>query len=1150
MKLLKLKNITKHYITGNSTVEALRGVSIEFRKSEFVSILGQSGCGKTTLLNIIGGLDRYTDGDLIINGKSTKTFKDSDWDSYRNHSIGFVFQSYNLIPHQSVLMNVELALTLSGVSKTERRKRAIEALEKVGLGDQINKKPNQMSGGQMQRVAIARALVNDPDILLADEPTGALATATSVQIMDLLKEISKDRLIIMVTHNPELAEKYSTRIIRLLDGRVTDDSDPYTSPEEEGAQAMVTSTDKKQLKQAEKAKKKRAKTQKTSMSFLTALSLSFNNLRTKKGRTVMTSFAGSIGIIGIALILALSSGINLFISDVQKDTLSSFPISIYEKDTDLSSMMESLSNSTSGKVDHDKDAVYSNPMLYDLIYGMSSANEKTNNLEKFKEFLDDRDNHEIGKYISAVQYTYDVDLNMYTKDESGEYNKADVASLFGAMLNNMTGGSLGQSSSMSSIASSFAGLDTWCEILPGVKNDKGEYSTLVSDVICEQYDLIYGKWPEAANEVVLVLTKNNEVTDMTLYALGLITKDEITDTIISAMRGDDSYESETRRFTYDQICNVKYKLILDADYYEKDSETSLWKDVSDNDLTMQLKIDNGFDVNVVGIIRPNENATSTILSGSLGYTAALTEYVIEETQKTQIAKEQLDILNKNYDVFTGLKFINEGDPTPAEKLKTLTDYIEKSKDSAKAKLYFDIMCTPTDDEVSSLMKQYKDRFFADGEEVDYRTMLANLILEQNLIEGMDEETLMSFLEAYTDEELEAMVDEYLLEMVETTLYGQKKAVIVEQISQPKEEDLIQFKTYISGMITESFLTSAEGTAITKEQFVISMYSTMMGVAPEQVEGMIQAGMINVDETFDSLVKTLYVANSYSGLTNISVEKYMQMISAGELDVNEAYDSLINEAALNAYVENVKITDEQINAAAAVMLDEYIGSLSDDEKLDVYENYLPNGLSENSYEDNLKRIGICDLDKPSSVNIYATTFENKDMIAEEIKKYNDSMPGEADDITYTDYVAVLMSSVTTIINVISYVLIGFVSISLVVSSIMIGIITNISVLERTKEIGILRAIGASKKDVSRVFNAETVIIGFCAGLLGVGVTALLCFPISAILRVITGITSLTAYVPLAGGIILVVISVVLTLIAGIIPARSAAKKDPVIALRTE
>ena len=1098
--MLKLKNITKDYVTGGSTVQALRGVNLDFRKSEFVAILGQSGCGKTTLLNIIGGLDRYTSGDLIINNKSTKTFKDPDWDSYRNHSIGFVFQSYNLISHQSVLANVELALTLSGVSKSERRRRAIEALERVGLGDQIHKRPNQMSGGQMQRVAIARALVNDPDILLADEPTGALDTATSVQIMEILKEISKDKLIIMVTHNPELAETYSTRTIKVLDGLVIDDSNPYTAPEVSEVSAE---------KPEKKKKQKKDKNMKTSMSFFTALSLSLNNLATKKGRTIMTSFAGSIGIIGIALILALSSGINLFIDDIQKDTLSSFPITIYEKETDLSSLMENLANTQNGNNgQHDNDAVYSNPMLYDLIHSMNSATEKTNNLEAFKEYLDDRDNNALGQYVSAVQYSYNVDLNMYTKDENGDYTKADLSSLFSAMMSPNSPSGSNTTTSMSSMASSFSTFETWCELLPGQKNKDGEYTSLVSDMITDQYDLVHGEWPDAADEVVLVLSSNNEVTDMTLYALGLITKDEITDTIVSAMKGDETYVSEVKRFSYEDICNVRYKMILNSDYYEKNSQTELWEDVSDNELTMKLKIENGLDVRVVGIIKPKPEATSTILSGSLAYTAALTEYVIEKTLETDIAKEQLKAENSNYDVFTGLKFVTEGNPTPEEKIATLKDYVEKSRESAKAQLYFNIMCTPTDEAVSSLVAQYKEQFFADGEDADYRSMLANVILTQNLIEGMDEETLMSFLEAYTDEELETMIDEYLVESVTTTLYEEARSKIIEQISAPTDETISALKAQISENI---------------------------------LAGEIQPGI--------KITKEIYVAMSYSQMTGIDYTTYLGMMAMGSLNAEAAFDSLITKMAIETYSQRVTLTESQINTAVAILLDDMIAASDDQKLLDIYENYLPSGLSENTYEDNLKIIGICDLDKPAAVNIYATTFENKDAIAAEIDKYNRGV-AEEDRITYTDYVAILMSSVSTIINVISYVLIGFVSVSLVVSSIMIGIITNISVLERTKEIGILRAIGASKKDVSRVFNAETVIIGFCAGLLGVTVTSLLCLPISAILRHLTGFGNLTAYVPFVAAIALVLISVILTLIAGIIPARSAAKKDPVIALRTE
>ena len=1099
--MLELRNIVKTYKTGDSVVSALSGVSLCFRENEFVSILGASGCGKTTLLNIVGGLDRYTDGDLIINGKSTKFFRDRDWDTYRNHSVGFVFQSYNLIPHQTVLANVELALTLSGVSKSVRRAKAIKALQNVGLGDQLHKKPNQMSGGQMQRVAIARALVNDPDILLADEPTGALDTHTSVQIMELLKEVAKDRLVIMVTHNPELAEEYSTRIVRLSDGQVVGDTNPISEDEYN----QLVEKDRQAIIDAKKNKKERkAKEKKSSMSFATAVSLSFKNLLTKKGRTVMTSFAGSIGIIGIALILALSTGINLFINDVQEDTLSSFPITIYEKETNLSAMIEKLAETTNSEdKKHENDAVYSNPMLYDLIHSMSSATEKTNNLKAFKKYIDNRDNSDIGKYISAVQYTYDVDINMYTKDSNGKYNKADISSLFTSM---MSGAAAGTSSS--DMASSFMSFDTWCEILPGKKDSNGSYDSLVSDAVKNQYELVYGEWPDAKDEVILILDKNNEINDMTLYALGLISKEEITNTIIAATKADGEYKSEMKKFSYKDICNVKYKMILNSDYYEKDSSTGLWKDVSDNEYTMKLKLDSGMDVKVVGIIKPGENATSNILSGNLAYTVALTEHVISSTLDTDIAKEQLKSENLNYDIFTGLNFIAESNLTPEQKVQTFKTYIDKAGDSSKAKLYFDIMCTPSDEDVEKSVKKYKEQFFASGSEADYRTMLANLLTSQNLIDGMDKDSLMAFLGSYTDKELEEMVDEYLVEMVKTSMYDEKKAEIIEKLSAPSAETLAQFKEKISAGILATEL--APGMPITKE---------------------------------------MYVAYEYSKMTGVSVETYISLILEGKLDAVKAYDQLVSDMATKEYAERVTVSEAQINESVSKTLDEYVVSLSNEDIVKVFDSYLLGELSENTYEDNLEIIGICNLDKPSAVNIYATSFENKDMIASEIEKYNSGV-GDEDKITYTDYVAILMSSVTTIINVISYVLIGFVSVSLVVSSIMIGIITNISVLERTKEIGILRAIGASKKDISRVFNAETFIIGLAAGILGIVTTLILCIPTNAIIQALTGFENINATLPAAGAVVLVMISMFLTIIAGLIPAKKASRKDPVIALRTE
>ena len=1093
--MLQLKNITKQYITGELCVDALKGISLEFRKSEFVSILGQSGCGKTTMLNIIGGLDRYTSGDLIINNKSTKTFKDSDWDSYRNHSIGFVFQSYNLIPHQSVLSNVELALTLSGVSKAERRKRAIEALEKVGLGDQINKRPAEMSGGQMQRVAIARALVNDPDILLADEPTGALDTATSFQIMEILKEISKDKLIIMVTHNPQLAEKYSTRIIKVVDGLVTDDSNPYTSDAVKPESTLTNAKDKK----VKIKNKKDKKSQKTSMSFFTALSLSFNNLKTKKARTIMTSFAGSIGIIGIALILSLSNGINSFISDVQKDTLASFPITIYQKETDISSLMTTLSSvSEEGmSIEHGDDAVYANPLMFDLIHSMSSSQVKLNNLTEFKKFVDNRMNNALGEHVSAVHYTYEVDLNIYVKSPDGNYIKSDVTDLFGNFMG----------ASSQDFSSSFNSYSVWSELLPGEPDKNGD-SALISDIVYEQYDLVYGNWPQSANEIVLIMTENNEISDLVLYSLGYITKDEMTDTIISAMKGDENYESEIRRIDYNDICDQSYKLILNADYYEYNASSGLFEDVRDRDEIMKLKIENGLDIRISGILRPNPDSNVASSAGSLGYTSALTQYIIEETLKTDLAKAQMKTENYNYDVFTGLPFVNENQEelTDAEKVNAVNDYLSKANDAQKAELYYSIMTAPSDEYVAQTLKTYKDNFFPEGTSTseDKRKALAEMLIKQPEMEGLDEATILSYISAYTDEELEEMMDGYLTASIISQYTEKVKSEIIAQASLPSQETLAQIKSMIEGQILSN-------------------------------EGM---------------TKAMYIVYSYSQSTALPQQSIMMSVmSMSDDDINAIFDSMITEQAQQYYSEKVTLSLDQINSSVALMLEAYLENADNAELVRIYDNYMSNGLSDNTLDDNFKLIGICDLDSPAAINLYANTFEDKDSIAAIIDDYN-SQVNEEDKITYTDLVAMLMSSVTIIINAISYVLIAFVAISLVVSSIMIGIITNISVLERTKEIGILRAIGASKKDVSRVFNAETLIIGFSAGLLGIALTVILCYPITAIVQYLTGLNNIRASLPPLAGVILVIISMLLTAIAGLIPSRSAAKKDPVEALRSE
>lgn len=895
--MLELNDIKKDYVSGSTTVSALKGINLRFRDCEFVSILGQSGCGKTTMLNIIGGLDKYTSGDLKINGVSTKNYKDRDWDFYRNNSIGFVFQSYNLIPHQTVLSNVELALTLSGVSKAERKKRAIEALEKVGLGEQIHKKPNQMSGGQMQRVAIARALVNNPDILLADEPTGALDTETSIQIMELLKEISKDRLIIMVTHNPELAKDYSTRIVRLLDGVITDDSNPYSL---EDMEADIRAKEAVKVKTSEKKIKKSGKKQKTSMSFFTALSLSFNNLMTKKTRTILTAFAGSIGIIGIAMILSISNGIQLYIDRVQRDTLSSYPITLRAEAIDISSMVSSMTGNSDSEEHEDKSKIYSNDIMGDMINTMVKE-VKSNNLSEFKKYIENGSS-DIKSYVSDIQYSYDVPLNIYMKDTSNGVEQLNPGTMFDSIYGE---GATSASSSMSSGMGMgmFSNSSVWNQLLGN------------QQVLDEQYDVLAGHWPENFNEVVLVADKNNEVDDYTLYSLGLKDPEEVR-TLFKKMMVGESYETKKDiSYTFDEILDTEFKLVMPTDMYKYNDVTGTWDDYSKDDKYMTNVVNNGTDIKVCGIIRPNDDAVSTSLSSGIGYTAKLTEYIIEEVKNSEIAKAQL--ADTSVDVFTGVPFDN-------------------------------------------------DR--------------------------------------------------------------------------------------------------------------------------------------NTEITMDDV-------NAYMATLSPEESAQMQAMTSG---------------------------------------------MSDDQILQLFSASLKARTTDATLDSNKSKLGITDLDTPSQIDIYATDFDSKEKVQNIIKDYNKLQQDDGKEenvINYTDYVGIMMSSVSTIINAISYVLIAFVAISLIVSSIMIGIITYISVLERTKEIGVLRSIGASKKDVSRIFNAETLIEGFVSGALGIVVTLLLCIPANALIKHLTDISNV-AQLPVAGGVILIIISMFLTFIAGLIPAKLAAKKDPVVALRSE
>lgn len=986
--MLEIRNIVKDYETGSETVHALKGVSIAFRESELVSILGQSGCGKTTLLNIIGGLDQYTSGDLIINGQSTKQYKSADWDIYRNHSVGFIFQSYNLIPHQSVLSNVELALTLSGVSKAERRRRAKEALEKVGLGNQLNKRPNQMSGGQMQRVAIARALVNDPDILLADEPTGALDSETSIQIMELVKEIAKDRLVIMVTHNPELAEKYSTRIVKLLDGQIVGDSDPF-DPAKEPAHSEVR-------------KSEVTKGQKTSMSFLTALSLSKNNLMTKKGRTFLTSFAGSIGIIGIALILSLSNGVQEYINSVERSTLASFPVSIQHETVDYTSLMTSMMNvRDNAEENRDPDRIYTNDISTEMMKTMLSEMQ-TNNLAEFKEYLES-DPDGISASIEEIQYSYDSNLYIYGHSADGDIMQINPSTVMSAMMGQSMADNVSQmTNTYSSLmgSSSMSSYDAFRELLS-------------TDMLKTEYEVLAGRLPEAYNEVVVLVTDRNELSDVTLYTLGLRDQGELEGMMSSVMAGE-SFDLDTGdlSFSYDDLMGMEFSMLTAPEFYQKNDDGT-WTDMRSDSEFMEQAAENGLKLKVVGILKPDaDSLISSTNSGGIGYTHALTEYMIDKTNSSELVKEQKE--NPDVDVFTGIEFPK-----------------------------------------------------ADEEE------------EQ----PMSQSEAMEMLTGMLTEEQRTKLNEGIMAAI-------------------TEEQQAQIQSAMMGMVSDE-----------------QMNSIMMGVlTPEQLT-QLQSGA-DVNSLLTDAQKAQMSAQIAASLTAEQNAELSTMMN-GMVDPTKMYTIFMQVLTTDQLRQLMDMTKEPETTDA-------------------------------TYDGNLKLLGVAELSEPSSMKIYATDFESKEKITQLIEKYNDSKivdDNQADVINYTDYVGLMMSSVSDIINAISYILIAFVAISLIVSSIMIGIITYISVLERTKEIGILRAMGASKRDISNVFNAETLIVGFSAGVIGIAVTLLLNIPINIIIENITGIANV-ALLPWQGGVILVVISMLLTLIAGLVPAGVAAKKDPVEALRTE
>lgn len=1051
--MLQLQDVSKSYTTADFTQTALDKVSIAFRDNEFVSILGPSGSGKTTMLNIIGGLDHYDSGDLIVDGISTKEYKDRDWDTYRNNRIGFVFQSYNLIPHQTVLANVELALTLSGVSRSERRNKAKQALEEVGLGDHINKKPSQLSGGQMQRVAVARALINDPEILLADEPTGALDSVTSVQIMDLLTEIAKDRLVIMVTHNPELAEEYATRTVNLRDGHIVDDSDPYEPSEEDTARV------------SEKPIRR------TKMSYFTALSLSFNNLMTKKGRTLMTAFAGSIGIIGIAAILALANGVNNYIKNVEEETLTVYPLSIESTGFDLTSMMVNMMGSSSDSSDSqatpssgdeettdDSDVVTETKALTSMFSGIGS-----NDLKSLKTFLES-DESEIDDYINMISYDYGITPLVYSPDTTDGVRQINPNTAFEKLSSASLSGTAGEYASM---ATSGSNTDIFSEMLNN--------STLLES----QYDVVAGKWPENYDEVILVLNRSGGVSDVVLYTIGLRDPSELDQMVDEIAKNEDvEVPLDKLELSYDEILDVTFKLVPAANLYQKDTEYNVWKDKTDDAEYMKTVVEDGTDLKIVGIVKPNPNASATSLTPGICYTTDLQLHLIKEAKDAEIVKEQL--AHPELNVISG---------------RTFQDEEENPDDTG---LDFSSMFTVDGDAISSAFQ-----INADALSVDTSGM-SNLNFDASSVTSVPELDLTSLLGGIDVDIPQDQVNQLVSDIMSGFF-----AEIVASPTPPTTADEFSaaFAAYLnSPTVQAQIATALQGMADS---------STVV----EQVQTALQGYMQTAMQTYLGAFATSMTQQISSAMSTTLSSLSSNM--AGAMSIDE-------EAFANAFQFNMDETELQ----------------------EIMMSFMT--ATKSSYDNNLTKLGYADIDKPTSIDLFPIDFASKAEVINILEDYNDRMENDGDDekvIVYTDIVGTLMSSVTDIVNMISYVLIAFVAISLVVSSIMIGIITYISVLERKKEIGILRSIGASKKDISHVFNAETVIVGFVAGLIGVGLTALACIPANAIIYQNFEIADI-ASLPINAAIVLIAISIFLSFIAGLIPSSAASRKDPVEALRSE
>ncbi|WP_279159691.1 ABC transporter ATP-binding protein/permease [Thomasclavelia cocleata] len=1019
--MLQIQKIKKEYIIGNLHQTALNGITLNLRDNEFVAILGPSGSGKTTLLNIIGGLDHYDSGDLIINGISTKKYKDRDWDSYRNHTIGFVFQSYNLIPHQTVLANVELALTISGISKSERRKRAIDALKQVGLEKHVYKRPNQMSGGQMQRVAIARALVNDPDILLADEPTGALDSDTSVQVMELLKKVAKDRLVVMVTHNPELAQKYANRIVKVRDGNIVDDTNPF--------KINVSNQSFAEHKNMGKA----------SMSWLTSLSLSFNNLKTKKARTILTSFAGSIGIIGIALILSLSNGVNQYIQSIEEETLSEYPLQIQSTGFDITSIITDV-HSNQDKDEKDDTKIYVSQMITNMFSKIGS-----NDLTSLKDYLDSGKS-DIKKYTNAIEYNYNIAPQIYTIN-SENIRQVNPDKSFSSL-------GLGSSTNSNSLISSMMSTDVFYPMPSNL------------DLYKDQYDIKAGNWPKSYNECVVVLSKNGNINDFMLYTLGLRDHSEL-DKMIEQFSKEESVEipDNSTSYSYKDILGIEFKLVNATDYYQYDSNYNVYKDKKDDQNYMKNLIENGENIKIVGIVQPKDSATATMLQSGIGYPAALTIHVIKQAASSEIIKKQLD--NPNIDVFTG------------------KDFNDRNKNQLDLNSLFTV-----DEGI------LKSAFTFDQSKLSMEDLdLSQIKLDSSILPTIDVNDIFSDMK---------------INISQDNIESFTKAIITQFQEYLKENELID-----PTKINEYFRAFLQ---------------------TEQVQKLFQDEMIKIIQT--------------SGLTE-QFENQLQIVMAQYTDtISKSLQQQIN-VQMTKQMDNLAYSmQDAIKIDTSAFAKAIKMNMNEEELTELMMSLMTSEVS--SYDGNLKSLGYVDFNKPTAINIYPKDFENKQNVINILDKYNNDIKNVDEDkvISYTDYVGTLMSSVTDIINVISYVLIAFVAISLIVSSIMIGVITYISVLERKKEIGILRAIGASKRNISQVFNAETFIIGLLAGVLGIVITLLLLIPGNALIHEIAGNTSVNAVLPIGGAFILIILSVILTMIGGLIPSKKAAQEDPVTALRSE